>query len=292
MNLKNPKKKIHFSFLQILVFLFLAFFFIVITEVFLIVKPSNNRLWEFGFEKSPDITLEGSNISIENFRNFRYAPGKIVSSTYTKTDVDVNDLERAWFVVEPFEIKPLLPSTGIAHTYFVFDFKNHDPIAISVEARREKNEEYSAWLGLFNKFELIYIWGEELDITGRRALVENQPLFMYPLTISQDASKKLFIQLAKATNDLYKNPRFYNTLMTNCTNELARNANTIKKDAIPFTIALILPGYSAQELYRLGFIPTNAPFEKISQRYQILEFTRKNYSDPNFSQKLRQHLLD
>ena len=47
----------------------------------------------------------------------------------------------------------------MAHTYFVFDFEDQPPVAISVEARRERGESYDVVRGMFNEFELIYIWG-------------------------------------------------------------------------------------------------------------------------------------
>lgn len=83
-------------------------------------------------------------------------------------------LERVWFVEEPFTIAPFYSFEGVAHTYFVFDFQDQQPVAVSVESRRERGEGYDSIHGLFNEYELMYIWGTERDFTGRRAEVVRQ----------------------------------------------------------------------------------------------------------------------
>jgi hypothetical protein len=174
---------------------------------------------------------------------------------------------------------------------YVFDFKDSDPIVVSVEARREKNEKYDAWVGAFNQFELIYLWGTERDETVRRVIVEDNPLYMYPLTISSESSKKLFLELAKTTHELETKPRFYNTFFSNCTNELAKVANKVKPNSVPFNLALFLPGYSVEELYKLGFIPNDQPIEKIKQRYYVSDLIKEIYREASFSALLRNKLL-
>jgi hypothetical protein len=86
-------------------------------------------------------------------------------------------------------------------------------------------------------------------------------------------------------------PRFYNSFTSNCTNELAKVANEAQPGAIPPNIGLVFPGYADQALYDLGFIPNDAPFEDVRQRYAITEAVQASTDQPDFSQQLRSRLI-
>jgi hypothetical protein len=186
---------------------------------------------------------------------------------------------------------PQLPGfEGVAHTYFVFDFDDQSPVAVSVESRRERGDGFDVFHGLVNEYELIYVWGTERDLTGRRAVVENNPLDMYPLLCSMDSARQLFLHLAEESRKLETQPRFYNTFTSNCTNELAHAANQAQLGAIPLHPALIFPGFSDGLLYDLGFIPVDAPLETIRQRYAITDTVTALIDEPDFSRLLRLRL--
>ena len=199
-------------------------------------------------------------------------------------------ISRVWLVQEPFSIGPFGGFNGVAHTYFVFDFEDQPPVAISVEARRERGEAFNVLRGLLNQFELIYIWASEQDVTVRRAIVEQRELYMYPLTISVEAERTLFLQLAEASRDLESHPRFYNTLTNNCTSELARAANRVKPGAIPPNIALVFPGYSDELLYERGVFPNDVSLDQLTRRYAISDIVRATYEREDFSRALRMEL--
>jgi hypothetical protein len=258
--------------------------------VFLLKRPSNERSWEYGMETLADITITGQSVHIQHVRDFEWGPDGPRSSEYVDRTFDVDRIARVWFVEEPFTIGPLTAFKGVAHTYFAFDFENQSPVAVSVEARRERGETFDGLRGLLNQFELIYIWGTERDLTGSRAVREKNQLYMFPLNIPLEAAKQLFRDLAEVTRQLGVKPRFYNTLMSNCTNELAKAANMVQPGAIPPNIGLVLPGYSDEVLYKRGFLPNNVPLEQLRQRVYISEFVKANYERADFSTRLRSYL--
>ena len=98
------------------------------------------------------------------------------------------------------------------------------------------------------------------------------------------------MNLAEASQQLETRPRFYNTFTSNCTNELAKVANLAQPGAIPPHIALILPGYSDNLLYDLGFIPNEAPLDTVRQRYAITDTVIATVDRPDFAQVLRRQL--
>ena len=255
-----------------------------------ILQPTNQRDWEYGMATLPHITIAGDVVDVQHVRDFRWSADGPRSSDYVDRTFDVQRLARVWFVEEPFTIAPLYGFEGVAHTYFVFDFQDQPPVAISVESRRERGQGYDPLLGLFNEYELMYIWGTEQDLTGRRAVLEKNQLYMYPLVGSLDTARRLFVDLAQVSHDLETQPRFYNTLTSNCTNELAKVANSAQPGAIPPNIALVFPGYAAKALYDLGFIANDAPFEQVRQRSAITATVAATIDSPDFSRLLRQRL--
>lgn len=281
---KRVKAK-KFSFLSFFKFFFLTLLIITVLcifYIFIVLQPTNRANWEVGYETLPRITIDGNLVGISNFRDNQILPDKNVSFNFVDRVVDVDKIRRAWFVVEPFE-----GSKGAAHTYFVFDFEDSEPLVVSVEARRQKGQQFSAFQGIFNQFGLIYVWGSEKDITGRRVLLEENKIYMYPLTISLKSTKQLFMQMITVTKDLENNPRFYNSLTSNCTNELAKVANSIRPGSIPWDISFWMPEYSPELLYKLGFIPNHRPFEQVKNNYEVSSIVKQVYFEPDFSIKLR-----
>jgi hypothetical protein len=257
---------------------------------FFFLHPSNQGDWEYGMQTLPHITIDGSIATVQHVRDFRWSSNGPLSSDYVDRSFNVNSLERVWFVEEPFTIAPFNGFHGVAHTYFVFDFHDQAPVAISVEARRKRGQQYDVVSGLFNEYELIYVWGTERDVTGRRAVLEKNQLYMYPLVGSLDSARRLFLDLADVSQQLETQPRFYNSLTSNCTNELAKVANQAEPGAIPPNIGLIFPGYADRELYNLGFIPRDAPLETIRERYAISDAVQASVDQLDFSRLLRSRL--
>lgn len=253
-------------------------------------QPSNDRDWEYGMDTLAGVTRSGDTVHLQHVRDFEWTADGPSASNFVERSFDVGHIERVWFVEEPFTIGPFGGVGGIAHTYFVFDFTDQPPVGVSVEARREKGETFDVFHGLTNDFELIYIWGTERDLTGSRAVREKNELYMYPLDVPAESAQRLFVSLAEATRDLETQPRFYNTFTSNCTNELARVANMVKPDTIPPNIALVLPAYSDEVLYDLGFIPHDLPLDTLRERSYVSDIVEANYERGDFSSVLRAHL--
>ena len=261
-----------------------------LTFTYVVKQPNNDRDWEIGFETLPSTTLDPDVLTIRNLRDFRTGEDAMVRPRFVDRSVDVRKIERAWFVYQPFQVLPIEGFRGVAHTYFVFDLAGEPPIAVSIEARRERGERYNAWIGLFNEYELMYVWATEEDQTVRRVVERSAELYMYPLLISRESVVHLVEQLARSSAELEQEARFYNTLTSNCTNELAKNANSLQPGAIPTSIAWWLPGYSVDQLYDLGYIPNDRPLADIERRYAITDIVRQIHHDPDFSSTLRARL--
>lgn len=266
-----------------------ATIFIIWLLYMISLRPSNNRNWEVGYETLSGVEVNGTNVLIKNLRDWEYDKDGVVSSNFIEKTYNANNIRRVWFVVEPFS-----KFSGIAHTYFVFDFESEgqkDSVAFSVEARRQKGEKYSAFAGLFKKYELIHVWGTEHDLSGRRVIVENDELYMYPMVLDKESRTGLFLTLAAISADIEEHPRFYNTLFSNCTSQLAEYANQLRKDAIPYHYSYFLPGFAANYLYGLGYISNAEPLYTLKSKAKVTEVIRESYKDKvHFIEIIRRHL--
>lgn len=245
----------------------------------------SNYLEDFSHDSG--ISIQENIITLTNVRDWRYLDQEILSKNLIDRQINLDSLEKVWFVVEPFG-----KWDGIAHTFFIFDFTNQDPISFSIEARREIGEEYSPILGMLNQYELGYFWGQETDFLIRRATYLDHDLYMYPLQISNQSAKKLLITLAHETNKINQKPKYYNTLTSNCTNTLANIVNQIEPGIVPWHPARLLTGYADDYLYSLGLIPTDEDFVSITSRHYVTDLVKTHASSDTFSNDFRMALYE
>jgi len=255
----------------------------LITVINLIKKPSLDREWSEDSMVLPDISISDSIVEIKNLRDWRYEIGNVISKQYYDESFDSDKIKNTWLV-----LNPLGKWEGVAHFFFVFEFESGQSVSMSIEARREVNEKYSSLKGVLNNYELWYAWGSSADFMTRRALFYNDDLYIYPLLISQEISRSLFIDLAKTTEELETVPKFYNTVTSNCTNLLAKAGNNVRPGSIPFHYSRLFTGFADNQLYDLELIPHDKPFDQIFKEARVDEQIRdifsekKEYSEQDF----------
>lgn len=227
--------------------------------------PSLSRDWAEDSKILPDVSINENVIEIKNIRDWRYLPGKIVSKDYYNDTFDLNKIESAYLLFNPFG-----KWDGIGHSFFIFTFEDGKEISVSVEARRESDESFNSVKGIFNQYELWYAFGSSADFITRRAIhYEDHELNMYPLLITKESKQALLLDLVKTAEKLETEAQFYNTVTSNCTNLLIDSANEVKKGSVPFHYSRLFTGYADDYVYELGFIPNNQSFEEINKKYRI-----------------------
>jgi len=91
---------------------------------------------------------------------------------------------------------------------------------------------------------------------------------MYPLQLSAVQKQAFLKALLEKTISVSTTPRFYNTLTSNCTNELAKTAG------LSWTYEFVLTGYSAERLHSLNLIPGRS-FKAAERRARITTKVRE-----------------
>lgn len=217
-------------------------------------QPSLDRTWDedvrvlTGVEENPNGVLR-----LTQVRDWIYAEPQIVSKAYMPVDYDPADLEGLWLYEQELGL-----GGRIAHTFLVFQFsQEYDGarwLGISVETRREIGETYSLVRGLLRGFELTHIWATERDLVRRRVEYLDYPLTRYRVDVPVEYVRHVFRQMVSETNALATTPRWYNTVLTNCTSSLITYVNEAEPGAIPRHYSSVLTGRADDHLARLNYL--------------------------------------
>lgn len=238
------------------------------TIAVLVKSPRHDRAWADDVARLPQINEANGSFTISDYRTWAYDAGGPTDMIWTSVaPFSPDDIRQTWFVVEPH---PGVP--GMAHTMIVFELIDDRLLGISVEARKEQGEPYGIARGAFNGFELIYVWASPQDMLTRRVRVQQHDIFMYRLQLTEDEARAYMRALIGKTNDIERAPRFYNTFLSNCTNELAKTAG------LPWHPAFIFTGNSASALYGMDRIEGEGSFDEIKARAKVTDTVRQ-YAD-------------
>lgn len=223
--------------------------------------PRTDRNWYPYLAHTPRVELSSTGFAVSPVSDWSYAGLDSVSAeTYGEAAYDIDQLRNVWFMLEP------QPGSQLAaHTLLLFEFEGDRLLGLTIEARREQGEDYSALRGIFNAFELSYIWASARDLLIRRAVMLDHEVFIYPVDITDAQERILLMRLLERTHALETQPRYYNTVTSNCTNELAKAAG------FHWAPAYILTGRSDEYLFRRGIIP-GASFEQAHARSDMTNF--------------------
>jgi hypothetical protein len=253
-------------------------------------RPSGERNWIPQQAVLPSAEFAGDSVHVRGIRNFSYRSGVDFTPAYYDRSFDLTRLESAWFVLTPFYGW----WRGPGHTLVSFGFSDSQFVSISVEARRERGEEYAPLKGMFRQYELMYVVGDERDLIGLRGVYGDFPVYVYPIRGERTRMRQVFVDMLQRANDLRERPEFYNTLTNNCTSNVVAHVNDVALRRVPGGLKTILPGYTDEVAHRLGLIETDLGLAQARERFRVNERARLYYNDPMFSWRIRDasHAVD
>lgn len=251
--------------------------------VYSTIQPSHHRTWSTDQAVLPTATIDGDIITIYNIRNFSYTTTTEYTPNYYDKTFNLRELERVWYIVEPFDGIP-----GSAHTFLSFEFANDQFVAISAEIRKEQGETYHPIKGLFRWYELMYVIADERDVILLRANHRRNPTYVYPVRTTTAHAQQLFVDMLTRANQIAAQPEFYNTLTNTCTTNIVDHVRAITPSRIPrFDVSILLPASSDALAYDLGLLDTDLSFEDARQRYHINERALRYATSTDFSVQIR-----
>lgn len=245
-------------------------------------RPSHERDWQEEVRLMAGVAIRGDSVHLENLRDFRYENG-VAAPRWMKASFDLADVRRAWFVLSPFHPR----IKAMAHPFLSFELADGRFLGVSVEARKQEGQSYSAVRGLLRSYETIVVLATEEDLLGVRAVVRQEPLHLFPLRVGEDEARALLRALLVRARELEARPEFYNTLTNNCTTNLIDPINAMVDEDVPWTVGL-MPGYSVEEAYARGWLDTDRSLDAARTAHRVDDRVRKAYGAPDFSRRIRE----
>ena len=252
--------------------------------------------WYFGLEArqdrdwNPEVAQvlsyeqEGDKIRLHNVRNFNWHADGSYDERWETRDFDLNQITGV-NIITSYWMGP-----QIAHTLVSFDFANSKPLTFSIEIRKEKNEEFSTYGGFFRKYELSLIAADEKDLIYTRSNVRDEHVYFFPVNMSKTERRALFKEYLGKANEFRHQPKWYNSLTSNCTTLVFDMVQAISKRHLPTDYRLLASGYLPNYLYDLNAISHDLT---IQQWYDVAYINPRvselnNISSTQYSTLIRQ----
>jgi hypothetical protein len=246
------------------------------------IPASHSRAWQPDVAVLPAATIDGDRVTLHNIRNFVYRTDTDFTPRYYDKTFDLQHLESVDL------ISVYWAGDAIAHLMVSFGFGAQDYVAMSIETRKERTEDYSAIKGFFKQYELIYVIADERDVIRLRTTYRQPPedVYLYRTNIPPPQGRRLFLDYVREINHLVEQPAFYNTLTTNCTTNVlvhARASGGIAR----YNWKVLLSGYVPAYAYEIGRLDTSLAFAELKQRSHINARAQAAGDAADFSQRLR-----
>ena len=246
------------------------------------LQPRTDRAWAEDLARAAHARVEGTRVVLHDVRDFRYRSTDAWEARWFDGTYDVRELTGAWFVVEPFT-----GGLGAAHTMVSFGFADGRYLTFSVEVRRERRETFGVLGGLFRRFELVYVVGDERDLVQLRSNHRKDTVYLYPVRASPERIRAFFLDMVERMNALHARPEFYDTLTNNCTTNLVRHLERVSGVDVPYDHRTLLPAYVDALAQELGLIDTDAPLAVVRERYRINARALEAADAEDFSARIR-----
>jgi hypothetical protein len=247
------------------------------------LAPSQDREWLPDVANPASAVFEGDRVTVRNVRNFHYR---------SETDYDERWEERSYDLSKLRGLDMFFSHWGsphIAHTIASWDFEGSEPLAISIETRKEQGEEYSAVLGFFRQFELYYVVADERDLVKLRTHHRDEDVYLYRLRMPTDQARELLVDYLEEVNRLSREPKWYNALTHNCTTTIRLHMQQVGIRN-PFQWQLIVNGHLPELGHRRGQVNNDLPFAELKQRSFVSPVALALGPDESYSQGIRRGL--
>lgn len=230
--------------------------------------------------------FRGNLVTVKNVRNFRYYPTEEdIHPAYYDRTYDLTQIKKVWYVTEPFN-----ENQSAAHTFVSFEFNNGDFLAISIEARKTKDQTYSVWKGMLHTYPLVYIAADERDVLLLRANLRKDRVYVYPVKLEKPENGRLLLtdMLTRMNELVTTKPAWYNSLFANCTSSIAKHVNKITPGRISiFSWQLWLTASADELALKHGLLDTDLPIEQARKKYSVNEASERVGDVPSYSLDIR-----
>jgi hypothetical protein len=244
------------------------------------IQPTHERIWADDVARMVTGKVEGGIVTLDQVRNFDWRSDQDYTVRWEARSYDLDKL-RSVDVAMSYWMGP-----AIAHTLVSFGFADGRYLTFSIEIRKERGESFDGLAGFFKKYETVLIAADERDILRVRTNARGEDMWLYRLKMPPATMRSLFMAYLAEGEELKRTPRFYNTLVGNCTTIVFEMARRITP-GLPLDWRLLASGYLDRYLYDIGALAGRGDFDALRQKADITARARAAGQADDFSERIR-----
>ncbi len=245
------------------------------------ILPSNDRDWQPDVAHVAAASIAGDVLTVRNVRNFNWRSNTDFDERWETRQYHLSQLQGADLFLSYWA------GESVAHAIISFNFADSDPLAFSIEIRKEKGESFSSTAGFFKTFELAILAADERDIVKVRSTVRGEDVRIFRLDMQPATVRGLLDEYVALANAVSARPRWYNTLTANCTTVIFGMARRLDP-RIRLDWRILLPGQLPSYLRDHEFVSRDVPLPALIAAARIGPRAAAPPPDPEFSQRIRE----
>jgi hypothetical protein len=257
--------------------------FCLVVSWWLNLKPTNLAAWQPDVDRPAWVEIDGDRMVIHNLRNCDYRTETEYSNCWSDRTVNLSDLRAADLFFTTWGVP------WIGHPILSFQFGDNQHVAFSIEARYKGSQAYSALLGFFRQYELIFVVADERDVIRLRTnFRKDEDVFLYRARMAPESARAIFLTYVEYLNQLKDHPEWYNALTRNCTTTLDRQIASEAAKPQPWNYQFLVNGTLDELLYDRGRLVTDGlAFKDLKSGAHINTIAKAADKYPDFSAIIR-----
>jgi hypothetical protein len=210
------------------------------------IKPTNQAEWQ------PDVAelltgefdpIQPSVVTLNNVRNFDWRTVTDFTERWETRKYDLDQIKTADLILTTWG------NPAIAHTMISFGFANREHVTFSIGIRPKVGQSFSSVAGFFKVYGLIETAADERDVVRLRTSVQKGNIVhLYRLALPEHMLRSLLVEYVNLANDLAERPRFYRTVLANCTTMIWKLVDRFDP-GLKLDYRILLTGYLPEYLY-------------------------------------------
>ncbi len=245
------------------------------------LMPTNKQLWEDDVAQMTSGRIQGDHVTLHNVRNFAWRTETDYTPRWETREYDLSKLQSVDMITSHWGMD------AIAHVLVSFGFDDGQFVIFSVEIRKKKGQKYSEIAGFFKQYELSILAIDERDAVAVRPNVRGEDTFLYRIDMPEAIRRLLFVSYIEQANQLLEQPRFYNTVTTNCTTLVFGMMRHIG-GGLPLDARLLLTGYLPSYIEELDGLTDGFDLAQLRAAGRITERSKQAGQSPDYSKIIRQ----
>lgn len=245
------------------------------------LRPRLDRDWAPDVARQTTGSIEGGVLTVRDVRCFDWRTETEFEERWETRSYELARLDS----LELFASHWMGPA--VAHLILSFGFEGSDQLAFSIEVRRQRDELWSNLAGFFKVYESVTIAADERDIIRLRTTVRREDVYLYRLESTPELRERLLRAYIADCNRLARTPRFYHTIITNCTTGIVRLVRAAGQ-RLPLDWRMIASGHVPEYLQKVGLVDGSRPFLEVKRGAAISAIGQAADRDPALSRRIRE----